>query len=126
MQASQLTELINRVRYYSYMAGLLEGQERDPLCCICKAFSNTADRMKTEFHKLQSEHATEIGAFSEVPRQMISDTGSRLQNLTISQDTAGQKKSGNCFMPKGVCFIKSSKYVLDTISAPPHSSGDMQ
>jgi hypothetical protein len=120
-----LPELINRIRFYSYIAALLEGQQRDPLCGICKAFSNTADRMKTDFYELDRHHETEIGALPEQLRQMVADTRVRLRKLVIPENAIGQKKAGNCRMPEGVCFIKFSKSLFEKISSS-REAGDMQ
>jgi len=48
---------------------------------------------------------------------MLADINKMLANLHPIPDSVGQKKAGNCLLPQGVCFVKSSKSLIDRISS---------
>jgi len=59
---------------------------------------------------------------SSGPASLPSETGKLLEqaeevinSIQPPENTEGQKKAGNCTMPKGVCFVKSSKALLKEI-----------
>ncbi|OGW26875.1 MAG: hypothetical protein A2X59_08935 [Nitrospirae bacterium GWC2_42_7] len=111
-----MPDLINNIRFYNFISGLLMQQQTDPLCRNCKAFENTARRMKEGLSEL--EKLVE-GKTESVPSEilsMVEDTRTRLEGLNIPEGAEGQKKAGRCKLPKGVCFIKNPKAILDNIS----------
>jgi hypothetical protein len=100
----------NIVRFYYFISGVLVNQERDPVCCRCKAFENTVRRMKEGIAELDS--LSDKPGFSEELVFMIKEARERLGKIVLQENSAGQKKAGNCKMPEGVCFVKFSKSVL--------------
>lgn len=92
------------LRYYHFMAGVLATQQRDPLCSICKAFTNTAEKVREE-----------VKALPEKESIMLADIKMMLTALHPVAEAIGQKKAGNCMLPQGVCFVKSSRVLMDRI-----------
>jgi hypothetical protein len=110
-----MPEINNHIRFYHFIAGLLQAQKDDPFCGNCRAFANTTLRMKEGIALLEAEHAEELSELTEPFRKLMEKTDHIFAALDIPLDAPGQKKAGNCLMPEGVCFIKSSKKLLDNI-----------
>ncbi len=110
-----MSDLINRIRYFHYMARVLEGQQDDALCGMCKALVNTAMRVEEGLAELESGHAAEIKDLHGEFRHLLTEARSRVAVIKRPENARGQKKAGNCRMPEGVCFIKISKAVAEKI-----------
>jgi len=54
-------------------------------------------------------NAAELPALSAQVSIMLVDVKMMLVDLHPVADAVGQKKAGNCKLPQGVCFVKSSK-----------------
>jgi len=109
-------QLINKIRFYHYMSGVLINQKADPLCSKCKPFVNTAAAMRTDLDEMKKEHSDDIRALSKEMQELLDTAESRITSLEIPEDAEGQKKAGNCHMPKGACFVKSSKALLKSMT----------
>jgi hypothetical protein len=110
-----MSELINLIRYYHFMAGVLSHQQTDHLCANCKAFANTADRIKEGVVELEIVHAEGLSTLSYGGLRMLKESREKIKVIKTSGDAVGQKKAGNCMLPEGVCFIKIPKTVLDKL-----------
>ena len=110
-----MAELVNQIRYFHFISGVLEHQQADPLCSKCKAFANTLDRMKEGIVELESGHTERIHTLPGELLRLLEEASARIDGIKPPEDAVGQKKAGNCKMPEGVCFIKLSKAVLDKI-----------
>ena len=110
-----MSELISLIRYYHFMAGVLSQQQADPLCATCKAFANTAERMKEGILELEGFHTEGLRTLkAEYPR-LLEESREKINRIKTPADVVGQKKAGNCMMPEGVCFIKVPKTILDKL-----------
>jgi hypothetical protein len=107
--------LINDIRFYNFISGVLLQQQTDPLCRECKAFENTARRMKEGLSELEDLFAGKTGSVPTEILSMIESTRTTLEGLKVPEGTVGQKKAGRCKMPEGVCFIKYPKAIRDRI-----------
>ena len=107
--------LINRIRYYHYVPGVLANQQTDPLCRQCKAYANTVTALRDSLLGLEKENSMEFGSFSGEMKRLFEEARTRINAMHMPEDASGQKKAGNCKMPEGVCFIKSSKAMWDRI-----------
>lgn len=110
-----MSELINDIRSYNFISGVLLQQQADPLCRNCKAFENTARRMKENLSELEEVIAGKTGFVPTEILSLVENARTRLEDLKIPEVTVGQKKAGRCKMPEGVCFIKYSKAILAKI-----------
>lgn len=100
---------VSRIRYYHFIAGVLANQQHDPLCSICKAFTNSVLQAREEVTAYMMTNAVELTALPEQDSIMLADIKMMLVDLHPVPDAVGQKKAGNCKLPQGVCFVKSSK-----------------
>jgi hypothetical protein len=110
-----MSKLINEIRFYNFISGVLCQQQTDPFCRDCKAFENTAARMKEGLSELEDLLTRNTEPVSPAMRALINEARIRLEGLTIPVGAVGQKKAGRCGMPEGVCFIKLSKAIRDKI-----------
>lgn len=110
-----MPKLINEIRFYSFMSGVLYQQQSDPFCGDCRAFENTATRMKEGLSELQELLAGETESVPPAMRSLAEEARRRLESLRIPTGAEGQKKAGRCRMPEGVCFIKLPKAIRDRI-----------
>ncbi|MDX9715351.1 MAG: hypothetical protein RBT37_07975 [Dissulfurispiraceae bacterium] len=104
-----MTDITEQIRYFYYMAGVLAGQQADPLCGICRAFTNSAQSLEDSIAELESTYSGEIKNLTGDIRHLLSSARSKIAALKRSHDAIGQKKAGNCKLPEGVCFVKASK-----------------
>ncbi|MBI5632817.1 MAG: hypothetical protein HZA15_05000 [Nitrospirae bacterium] len=105
-----------RLRYYHFIAGLLANQQHDPLCSACKAFTNSVRDVRGGADEFMQAHAADMPGLPK-ENAMVADINRMIAELTPLQDAVGQKKAGNCSLPEGVCFVKSSKALIDRISS---------
>lgn len=110
-----MQQIVNRIRFYHYITGVLINQKNDPLCSICKAAANTTVRMKEGVSQLEKDCAADRDRIPASIVTMLAVTLSRLATINFPEDAAGQKKAGNCKLPEGVCFVKNSKALRDRI-----------
>ncbi len=108
-------ELLNRVRAYHYLAGVLTNQQRDLFCHQCSAWNNTLNSVREAFQQFEAGHAAEIRVLSPEAQALLAETRSRLASLVNAANPAGQKKAGKCKLPEGVCFVKISRAILERV-----------
>jgi hypothetical protein len=110
-----MTGLINQIRFYHFISGVLTHQQTDLLCSKCRAFSNTAERMKEGISELERVGAEKMHALPPDLLAMLEEARVKIESIKLLKDAVGQKKAGNCRMPEGVCFIKLPKSIMDKI-----------
>lgn len=108
---------LNRIRYYHFVTGVLANQQHDPLCSICKAFTNTVGEVRGGIGVFETSGALAASGMSAEHMSLLDDAKKLLADLHPIPDAVGQKKAGNCKLPQGVCFVKSSKALLESISS---------
>jgi hypothetical protein len=108
-------ELLNHVRAYHYLVGVLANQQRDLFCGQCSAWNNTLNNTREALKQFEAEHAAEFRSLSPEASALLNETRSRLAGLANAANPAGQKKAGNCKLPEGVCFVKASRSLLEKV-----------
>jgi hypothetical protein len=114
-----MAELINQIRFYHFISGVLHNQQSDPLCSNCKAFANTAKRMKENIAELESVNIEKMHTLPAEMLHILEEAQERIGRIKIFEDAVGQKKAGNCRLPEGLCFIKLSKAIADKVNSAP-------
>jgi hypothetical protein len=112
---NQHIDISNRIRFCRFFAGVLTHQRNDPLCGKCKAFANSTKYLR---ERLQEFTIARAGGMTDIPAELsalLEEAGKILSELNPPEDAVGQKKAGNCKMPEGVCFVKSSKKLSEKI-----------
>ena len=107
-------EILNHLRAYHYVAGVLACQRHDLYCGQCSAWNNTLNNTREALKQFEAGHAAELRILPEAAA-LLAETRSRLAGLVNAVDPAGQKKAGNCKLPEGVCFVKASRALLEKV-----------
>ena len=110
-----MTNLTSRIRFYHYISGVLINRQGDYLCSKCKAYANTISAMRTGLAEMKSESAEEIASISAELSELLNEADRCINSMNIPENTEGRKKAGKCLLPKGTCFVKSSKGLLKNI-----------
>ncbi len=108
-------ELLNHLRAYHYLAGVLAGQQHNLFCGQCSAWNNTLNNTREALKQFEAEHAAELRDLSTEAAALLTETRNRLAGLVNATNPAGQKKAGNCKLPEGVCFVKASRAILEKV-----------
>jgi hypothetical protein len=108
-------ELLNHVRAYRYLAGVLANQQQDLFCSQCSAWNNTLSNSREALRQFEAQHAAELRNLSLEAKALLNETRSRLVGLANAPNPVGQKKAGNCKLPEGVCFVKASRSLLEKV-----------
>lgn len=108
-------DISNRIRYYHYIAGVFTNQQTDLLCSACKAFTNSVNGIREDLDEFIKNYGDEISTMPEKQQVLLYDAKNTILKLHLLEDAVGQKKAGNCKMPEGVCFIKTSKAIFEKI-----------
>ena len=108
-------ELLNQVRAYHYLVGVLTNQQHDLFCRKCRAWNNTLNNTREALQQFEARHAAELRDLSPEAKALLAETRNCLAGLANAADPAGQKKAGNCKLPEGVCFVKVSRTVLEKV-----------
>lgn len=108
-------ELMNQLRGYHFLFGVLRNQQNDPYCCVCSAFANTLNAVRENLAKLEVEHAEALKVLAPEFGLMLVNARKGLTVLQSPADPSGQKKAGNCRLPQGVCFVKASFALVQQI-----------
>ena len=85
-------ELLNQVRAYHYLAGVLTNQQRDLFCHRCSAWNNTLNNTREALIQFEAEHAAELRTLSPEAAARLTETRSRLAGLVNAANPAGQKE----------------------------------
>lgn len=108
-------ESMNQARSYSYLFGVLRNQQADPSCRSCNSFMSTLAAVRENLMKFEHQQAAEIRNFSGEAARLFSDAKSGIAAMKQPENPVGQKKAGNCKLPEGVCFTKSSLAILSKV-----------
>jgi hypothetical protein len=105
-------EIENLVRGYTYLAAVLNNQQQDPFCGSCNAYVKTLAAVRENIALLEKDHAADIARMPERFIQRFNEAKTILADLRSPENPLSQKKAGNCKMPEGVCFVKSSLAIV--------------
>ena len=109
-------ELVNSVRGYYYLSGVLMNQGRDPVCQACKALVNTTTTARQGLADLERAEGAAIRDLPAGLQRIFADAKTALARIALPDNAAGQKKAGNCKLPEGVCLVKSARALLQGLS----------
>jgi hypothetical protein len=95
--------------------GVLKNQQADPFCRSCNSFVNTLTAAREQLAKFESEHAGEVKNLTSEFSILFAGAKAGIAALKQPENPSGQKKAGNCKLPEGVCFIKSSLALMHKV-----------
>jgi len=95
-----MAEFINEIRYFHFISGVLVHQQADPLCSKCKAFANTAERMKEAISELESVHGEKMHTLSPDLLSMLEDARDRMERIRPPVDAVDRRRPATAECPK--------------------------
>ena len=101
-------ENLNQLRGYHFLLGVLVNQEQDPYCRSCNAFKNTLAAAREGLAVFQANEADALKLLSPEFLRLRDVTVRGFAGIPLPDQTVGQKKAGNCKLPEGLCFLKTS------------------
>ncbi len=110
-----MEQFTNQIRFYHYISAVLLNQQADSLCLKCKAYSNTVLKMREELERIKTDYSEKINSLPDELSDLHRAAQERISSARIIENVTGQKTAGNCKMPKGVCFVKSSKLMIEKL-----------
>ena len=110
-----MEQMINRIRFFHFISGVLANRGADPFCAQCKAFANTVKWTREGMSGEDIRSAQEKGELPDEILELLSEAQRISSAIKVSEDSVGQKKAGNCAMPPGVCFVKIPKSIMEKI-----------
>jgi len=108
-------EIMNQARGYAYLYGILKNQQADPFCRSCNAFIKTLAAVRENLEKFDSQQAGDIKKLPEEFVLLFHGAKGRIAQIRQPENPVSQKKAGNCKLPEGVCFMKTSLTMLQKI-----------
>jgi hypothetical protein len=102
----------NQVRGYAFFLSVLRGEQADPYCRSCNSFVKTLAAARESFDAFASQNADAPGGLPADLARLYAEAKSGLDALRAPDQPVSQKKAGNCRLPEGVCFLKSSFALL--------------
>lgn len=106
---------VNTIRALCFRAGVLRSQQKDPLCGNCKAWANSVAAVREKLARSCSGHETRPDMIPTGIGLLFSEAQTLLDGIVVPPDLSGQKKAGNCLLPPGICFVKSSLAILEKL-----------
>ncbi len=103
------------VRAYFFLAETFQNRQNDPFCRMCKAFVNSVNTARENLARFESGQVDELKLLSPDLQQLLAKAKNALSAITLPENAPGQKKAGNCKLPQGVCFVKSSLAILQNL-----------
>jgi hypothetical protein len=108
-------ETANQVRGYAFICSVLRGQQTDPYCRSCNSFAKILTASREGVAALETGNGEAIRGLPPELARLFVDAKEGLASLPMPEQTVGQKKAGNCKLPEGVCFLKTSFALVQKI-----------
>jgi len=106
--------VMNQVRAFRFLLGVLTNQQHDLYCGKCSAWNNTLNNSREALDRFAAENAAELAGLPEAA-DILAEARAGFAALAGPANPAGQKKAGNCKLPEGVCFVKASLALLQKV-----------
>lgn len=101
-------EIPNRIRGYYF----LRGQRADPFCAGCNGYAGVLAATKEEIERFEREDRDSFSSAGPDLLRLFTGTRDGIAVLGPTDHPQKQKKAGNCRLPEGTCFIKSSPALI--------------
>jgi hypothetical protein len=105
----------NQFRGYAFFLSVIRGQQADPFCRSCNSFVKTLAAVREGLEAFERQNAGAVNALSPELVRLFSEARAGIAALRAPDQPQGQKKAGNCKLPEGVCFLKTSLALLQKI-----------
>ncbi|MFN3504698.1 MAG: hypothetical protein ACK4Y7_00615 [Caldimicrobium sp.] len=105
--------IINQVRAFHFMVGILKHQEEDPRCAVCKSRKKVAEELMEEFEKFKQK--VSIEEIPELFRGKFEKIQNTINSLKLPANPIPQRKVGACHFPDEECIIKEAYDIFEEV-----------
>jgi hypothetical protein len=105
--------IINKIRAFYFMSGLLKLQQTDPRCSVCKSRKEIAEELIERFKKFKEY--TNFDPIPEIFKNKLKDIEDILSQLKLPEKPIPQRKEGNCHFPDKKCLVKECFEVFEDL-----------
>lgn len=103
--------VLNKIRAFYFIAGVLKHQEEDPRCAVCKSRKEVAEEVMEIFQGLKKEIGVE--EVPEIFKSKFEKTEAILSSLKLPEKPIPQRKEGNCHFPDKECLVKEAFEIFE-------------
>lgn len=101
-------EISNRIRGFHFLLGVFLYRRSDPFCAGCSGYASVLAATKEELERFERESKDSLPTAGPDLLRFFTGTRDGIAALHPSDYPQKQKKAGNCRLPEGACFLKSS------------------
>ncbi|MGB9761695.1 MAG: hypothetical protein ACP5KO_07895 [Caldimicrobium sp.] len=105
--------LINKIRAFYFISGVLKLQQTDPRCSVCKSRKEVAEEILVKF-KIFKEN-TDFETVPEIFKNKIKDTEDILNKIKLPENPIPQRKVGGCHFPDKECLVKECYEIFEDL-----------
>lgn len=105
--------LINKVRAFYFMSGLLKLQGTDPRCSVCKSRKEVAEEIIEDFQRFKAE--VKLEEIPEIFRSKFEAVDEILSALKLPEKPIPQRKEGGCHFPDKTCLVKECEEIFEDL-----------
>ncbi len=105
--------IINQIRAFYFMSGLLKLQQTDPRCSVCKSRKEVAEEVMEGFKKFKEY--TNFDSIPEIFKSKLKDIEDILNQLKLPEKPIPQRKEGGCHFPDKKCLVKECFEVFEDL-----------
>jgi len=105
--------IINKVRAFYFIVGLLKHQEGDLRCAVCKSRKEVAEEVLFEFEKFKKVVSEE--EIPELFKPKMEKVESLLKELKLPEKPIPQRKEGGCHFPDKECLVKECFEIFEDL-----------
>lgn len=105
--------IINKVRAFFFMSGLLKLQQDDPRCSVCKSRKEVAEELLERIRELKESADLEL--VPEIFKKKFQDVEDILSKIKLPEKPIPQRKVGGCHFPDKECLIKECYEIFEDL-----------
>ncbi|GEM_PF-1194475 len=105
--------IINKIRAFYFMAGVLKLQQTDPRCSVCKSRKEVAEELIEEFNEFKE--ITDFEAVPEIFKNKLKDIEDILSQIKLPEKPIPQRKVGDCHFPDKECLVKECFEIFEDL-----------
>jgi len=99
---------LNRLRGFHFILGMMENQQHDSLCATCLSFAKSAETALSSFAEFEAAAGYITTDIHDELSSLLTDLSEKAARIRQPLNPVGQKETGNCKLPEGLCFSKAA------------------
>jgi hypothetical protein len=107
--------LVNQVRAFNFILGLLRNRQNDPRCGKCLSFAKNTETVKNKVMEFEKANSSEKGNLPEEFQGQFTELYELIGSIHEPDNPVGQRKSGNCDFPEKICIVQESMALYERL-----------